>query len=106
MDALLEALLNIVLEPLLSLLWVIIQVLLEVALEVLLPEILTPVFSFLVRVFMNLLLYGIAVPFSCVLLTPILLARALSGPGRYAEKVFSGYRAIREGVAHPRRWWR
>ena len=105
MDSFLEALLTAILEPLLGSLIGMVQGVLEAFLEGLLTMILEPVFHCLAHGSANVLLYGIAVPFSCVLCTPIVLARALPGSGRYVEKVFSGYAAICEGVTHPGGWW-
>ena len=120
MDGFLEALLNVILEPLLglmaslaqvllemigALLWGMLEGLAELAIEVLSREFLGPFFHFLAHGFAHVLLDGIAIPLSCALCTPIVLARALSGPGRYAEEVFFGYRAVRDAMAHPSRWW-
>ena len=105
MDSFLEALLAAILEPLLGILIAMVQGVLEAVLEGLLTMILAPVFHFLAHGFVSVLLYAIAVPFSCVFCTPIVLARALSGSGRYVEKVFSGYAAICESVTHPGGWW-
>ena len=120
MDGFLEALLTATLEPLLSvlgtiaqslgemllgLLWGLLEGLLEVALDFVFREVVGPFLLFLGHGFWNLFRYGIVVPIFWVLCTPVVLAWALSGPGRSAEKVFSGYRAIRDGVVHPGRWW-
>ena len=105
MDSFLEALLTAILEPLLDILIGIAQGVLEAAFEMLLTMIFEPVFHFLAHGLINVLLYAIAVPFSCVLCTPIVLARALTGSGRYVEKVFSDYAAICESVTHLGGWW-
>jgi hypothetical protein len=50
--------------------------------------------SFVFTVILRILVWIVAVPLGCLLMTPIVLVRAGSGSGSYREKVASGYKKI------------
>jgi len=51
-------------------------------------------FGFIFTLILRVLIWIIAVPLGCLLMTPIVLVRARSGSGSYRENVLSGYKKI------------
>ena len=51
-------------------------------------------FGFVFTVIVRILVWIVAVPLGCLVMTPVVLVRARSGGGSYREKVASGYKKI------------
>ena len=70
----------------------------EALFEAMLTVILEPLLAMLGEVLLWVLLYLLAFPVCCILLTPVVLVFALFGPGTYSAKVVSGYKGICQGI--------
>ncbi len=49
---------------------------------------------FVFTVILRIILWIVAVPLGCIVMTPILLLRARSGGGSYRENLISGYKKV------------
>ena len=52
------------------------------------------IFGFIFTLILRIIIWIVAVPFGCLVMTPIVLLRARSGGGSYRENVVSGYKKV------------
>ena len=52
------------------------------------------IFGYIFTAILTILLWTVAVPLGCIVMTPIILWRASSGSGSYREKVIAGYKKV------------